>query len=326
MTTTSAWRYHRDVTTPLRIGRAATGAALAAMGMAALHAQAPTQPAFRAGTDLVVVPVVVVDGKGNDITTLTRNDFIVAEDGRPVAVETFVAPGASDTETGRYVVVVVDNVNIPAEGFWRARSIATKVADRLGPGDRLAVIALAGGRASDGSSKAQVKTDIARISPSAGGEVQEPGRNANDGLEALIALAGQVAASPHRRKVLVLVGSPAIFSPSEPSAFSDRDPDLSPLWLRATQQLGEANVALHVIDPSGLRGAADDYSTSFATATGGLAWATNAYDRTIDRIWRDAGTYYLLGYRAPIDDHRAHAISVRVNLPGTTVRARRIRG
>lgn len=308
-------------------GNPALWAALAlATVTVVLQAQTPTRPAFRAGTNLVVVPVVVVDGRGTDVTTLTRDDFAVFEDGRPVAVETFIAPGASDAETGRYVVVAIDNVNIPAELFWRARSIAGTFVDRIGPNDRVAVIALAGGRASENSSPTQLKGDIQRITPSAGGDVHEPGRNANDGIEALTHLAGQVAASPHRRKVLVLVGSPSIFSPSDPSAFSDREPNLSPLWLRATQRLGEANVALHVIDPSGFNGPVADYATSFATATGGLAWASNAYDRTIDRIWRDAGTYYLLGYRAPIDDHRAHAISVRVQAPGATVRARRIRG
>jgi hypothetical protein len=28
-------------------------------------------------------------------------------------------------------------------------------------------------------------------------------------------------------------------------------------------------------------------------------------------VWRDAGTYYLLGYAAPVNDHRLHRIEVR---------------
>lgn len=292
-----------------------------------LEAQPSRQPEFRAGASFVVVPVVVVDGKGHDLTTLSLADFQVFEDGERVVVETFVPPGDEEAETGRYVVVVVDNLHVPPEHFWRLKSLAGKIVDRAGPADRLAVIALAGGRAADTSSKAQLKEQVQRIQPSAAADLQEAGRNATDGLDTLASLAGQVIASPHRRKVMVLLGSPGIFSPNEPTAFDDREPGLSPIWLKAVQRLGAANVALHVIDPNGFQGRAEDYGTSFAAATGGVAWAnTNNFDRAIDRMWRDAGTYYLLGYRAPADDGRAHAISVRVNVPGVTVRARRIRG
>lgn len=318
-------RYHARVRFPLRLA----GVAAAALVTSAAPTAQPTsgQPQFRTGTNVVVVPVVVVDGKGNDVTTLSLADFQVFEDGQRVVVETFVPPGDDEAETGRFVVVVVDNLHVAAENFWRVKSLAGKIADKVGPADRVGIIALAGGRAADTSSKAQLQEQIQRIQPSAGAEVHEAGTNATVGLETLAGLAEQIVKSPHRRKVMVLIGSPGLFSPSEPSAFEDREPNVSPIWMKAVQRLGAANVALHVIDPNGFQGRAEDYGTSFATATGGAAWAnTNNYDRAIDRMWRDAGTYYLLGYRAPVDDGRAHAISVRVNVPGVTVRARRIRG
>ncbi len=309
---------------PLRLTSVAAAALVTGAAVAAQ--QTSGQPQFRTGTNFVVVPVVVVDGKGNDLTALSLADFQVFEDGQRVVVETFVPPGDEEAETGRFVVVVADNVHVPAENFWRVKSLAGKFADRLGPTDRVGIIALAGGRAADTSSKAQLKEQIQRITPSAGAEVHEAGINATIGLDTLSALAEQMIKSPHRRKVMVLVGSPGMFSPNEPSVFDDREPNISPIWMKAVQRLGAANVALHVIDPNGFQGRAEDYGTSFATATGGAAWTTNAYDKAIDRIWRDAGTYYLLGYRAPVDDGRAHAISVRVTVPGVTVRARRIRG
>lgn len=300
---------------------------LALAGAVAVDAQSSRQPEFRAGSTFVVVPVVVVDRKGADVTTLSLADFQVFEDGERVVVETFVPPGDEDAETGRYVVVVADNVHVPAENFWRVKSLAQKIVDRVSPADRVGIIALAGGRAADTSSPAQLKEQVQRIAPMGGAEVHEAGRNATDGLETLAGLAEQVIRSPHRRKVMVLIGSPGMFSPNEPSVFEDREPSLSPIWMKAIQRLGAANVALHVIDPNGFQGRGEDWGTSFAAATGGWAWAnTNNYDKAIERLWRDAGTYYLLGYRAPADDGRAHAISVRVNVPGVTVRARRIRG
>ncbi|MEZ5291000.1 MAG: VWA domain-containing protein [Vicinamibacterales bacterium] len=310
--------------TPRLLPSTAIGLAIA---VATIQAGGQLQPTFRSGTGLVVVPVVVIDKAGRDVTTLDVRDFEVREDGQPVAIETFVAPGASDAESGRFVVVVMDNVNVAPERFWRVRAIAGTLVDRLGPDDRMAVVALAGGRAADTSSRAVLKAAVARVGLSASGDVHSAERNADDGLRALADLAGQIAESPHRRKVLVIIGAAWIFNPNRASAFADRDPDLSPLWREATERMGAANASLYVIDPGGFTGSPQDYATSFAAQTGGLAWTnTNAYDKAIDRLWRDAGTYYLIGYRAPSRDGRPHDIDVRVTGSGLTVRARRTRG
>jgi tetratricopeptide (TPR) repeat protein len=51
---------------------------------------------------------------------------------------------------------------------------------------------------------------------------------------------------------------------------------------------------------------------------------TNIFDQVIGQIAAEAGTYYVLGYRsAARTDGRFHKISVNVNRPGVTVRARR---
>lgn len=44
---------------------------------------------FRSGIDLVTVDVVVLDGKGEPVVGLTRNDFTVLEDGRPQQIREF---------------------------------------------------------------------------------------------------------------------------------------------------------------------------------------------------------------------------------------------
>ena len=74
-------------------------------------------------------------------------------------------------------------------------------------------------------------------------------------------------------------------------------------------------------------GEVDDYSEGFAAQTGGRAWVNSGnFDGAIEQIWRESGSYYLLGYRAPVDSHRVHRIDVKVDLPGVVVRARRARG
>ena len=69
------------------------------------------------------------------------------------------------------------------------------------------------------------------------------------------------------------------------------------------------------------------YVEGFAEETGGQAFSNNSsFDKTVAEVWRDTGAYYLLGYAAPVNDHRLHRIEVRIVKPGLTVRARRGRG
>ena len=53
---------------------------------------------------------------------------------------------------------------------------------------------------------------------------------------------------------------------------------------------------------------------------------TNNFGAAVEQVWREAGSYYVLGYHAPINDHRLHEIEIKVNVKGVTVRARRGRG
>ncbi len=51
--------------------------------------QAPPQPTFRAGVNVIRVDVIVNDDKGNPVTDLAREDFEIVEDGRPQAIDLF---------------------------------------------------------------------------------------------------------------------------------------------------------------------------------------------------------------------------------------------
>jgi VWFA-related protein len=64
----------------------------AGWSLVALPGSAPRQqarPLFRTGVDLVTINVVVRDRSGNPVRGLTRDDFVVTEDGRAQAISTF---------------------------------------------------------------------------------------------------------------------------------------------------------------------------------------------------------------------------------------------
>ncbi len=320
--------------------------------------QQPAGP-FTASTDLVVVPVVVEDRKGASVRTLRQEDFTITEDGKPVAIETFVAPAATAEggigADGRFVVVALDNITTPAEIAWRVKDIANYFVDRMGPADDLSVITLANGRASSGGGKEAARAAIRRF----GATIYTARTRAEvvaEGLQSLESLTEQMAKSPHRRKVLAIIGASYMFNPSEPSAFYDVGPNLSVHWEGAVRNASRSNVSVYLIDPRGHAPMAEatsstspsressngsgagqnarqsfvysgaDTSGNFTSRTGGQAWVnTNNYKGAVESIWRDAGTYYLLGYRTPVNDHRLHDIEVKVR-DGLKLRARRARG
>lgn len=92
-----------------------------------------TTPTFRAGTDLVSVPVVVKDRRGNHVYGLTRNDFRIFENGHQVAISSFdsvtrqppsavaVGDGASrqtplpQASTAAAIILFFDQLNTPAD-------------------------------------------------------------------------------------------------------------------------------------------------------------------------------------------------------------------
>jgi VWFA-related protein len=297
-----------------------------AAGLFASAQQAPPHPQFRSTANLVVVPVVVVDGKGAFRSDLDVSAFQVFEDGRPVPIEVFLPPDESGAGAdGRFIVLVLDNLRTPVELTSRVQSIARRFADRMQSGDSVSVIGLNAGRAS-GPGPAEVRAAINRFRGFVGESVRTGPELVSFGLETIAALAEQMAQAPQRRKVLVFIGSASIFSPHDPSAFFEREPLLDERWFEAVRATGRDNVSVYVIDPAGLTGVVDDYSEGFAELTGGQTWVNRGnLDRAVEQIWRESGSYYLIGYRAP-DDRRLHKIGVKVGVPGLTVRARRSRG
>jgi VWFA-related protein len=296
------------------------------LGPGHIVAQEQAAPQFRSDANLVVVPAVVVDESGAFRNGIDVSSFQVFEDGRSMPIDIFLPPDEAGLGTdGRFIVLVLDNLRTPFELGARVQSIARRFADRMQPGDDLSVITLSGGRANSASEPAAVRASIDRFRPALGESVRTGPELVAFGLQTIASLAEQMSRARQRRKVLVFIGSASIFSPHEPSAFGDRNAQLGSQWFDAIRATGRHNVSAYVIDPGGLTGVVDDYSDGFAEQTGGLAWSNYGdFDRTVDQIWQDSGSYYLIGYHGRAD-YRLHRIEVKVDIPGLTVRARRSR-
>ena len=170
--------------------------------------QAAAQPVFKSGVDLVEVDVVVIDKSGQPVRGLSRNDFQVFEDGKPVELSTFAAidvppaPAAAElpapdhsgsslgsndhAEDGRVLLVVLDDyhVSFDAGRMKAARDIARKLVERMGPSDLAAVVSTSGRSSSQADftgDKARLVAAIDRFFPQSESSATEPGRAAPPG-------------------------------------------------------------------------------------------------------------------------------------------------
>ena len=263
----------------------------------------------RASTDLVVVPVVVEDRKGASVRTLRQEDFTLTEDGKPVAIETFVAPAAAAEggmgADGRFVVVALDNITTPAEIAWRVKDIANYFVDRMGPADDLSVITLANGRASSGGGQEAARAAIRRFGPTIY-TARTRAEVVAEGLQALESLTEQMAKSPHRRKVLAIIGASHMFNPSEPSAFYDVGPNLSVHWEGAVRNASRSNVSVYLIDPRGHTPMAEATSQTSPSSESSDASGARAERPPILRLFRrrHLGQLHQSDWRAGLGQHQ----------------------
>jgi VWFA-related protein len=131
---------------------------------------APAQepPSFAHEVELVRVDVVVTDKAGRPVTGLTRDDFLLLDEGQPQPIETFEAvdqpvPAATaaaaprtrvatneappaGSDVSRTVVVVFDDLNLDQASAARAKAAVAMLFDRgVRPGDRVTLVATGGG-------------------------------------------------------------------------------------------------------------------------------------------------------------------------------------
>jgi VWFA-related protein len=304
-----------------------TGAAALAMVVAVSAGLGGQQrPQFRGGVDLVEVDAVATDRDGHVVRGLSRDDFAIFEDGQPMAIKTFAAIDADrarvDAE-GRLVVLLLDNVVTAPVWTTHIKTIAHDFANHMSPHDVAAVVMLNESATKTTTNPAEINATIETFRYEASKII--PGdavrRHALDQIRGLFQRLEPVQ---HRRKLLVLIGAPSLFMPTEATGIGMAT--YAPEWSDALAAASRANVSLYAIDPAGLTASRPEDAMSFAEATGGVAFNTNEFASAVNRMWDEAGHYYLIGYEAPAGGKRkTHRISVRATRAGIDVRARKQR-
>ncbi len=332
------------------------------------------QLTYRTGIDVVQVDVSVLDKDRHPVTGLKPGDFILKEDGRVKSIAAFstvalparppepAAPWIDETgpdvvtnltpKEGRLVVILLDqsirNADIP-----EARHTAHAAVDQLGPGDLAAVVYTSVGVPQNFTADRHLLR-AAIDQPFLGLDV-DPGDpfGAHRGecrcglcsLEVMTNVADAVREVPHRRKMLLFIGSNVAVSTTVIECFAEVREAREKLQRAA----GAANLTIHSFDSNLLQ--SGGYSDSqqrtipdvtdatgrspalirqgnlafFPGETGGRAIKnTNAPWEPIPAIFEETGSYYVLGFvpgSTKASDY--HDISVEVNLPGVHVYPRK---
>ena len=276
--------------------------------------------------DRVEIDVVALDERGQPVRGLAASDFTLKEDGRIVDVDSFQevsALGAGGRADGRTLLLILDDSGVEPQLTTRIQTIARLVVARMGDADTVRVVHLnrfaeanAGGAA----------TALARIAEFRGGARPFGGRETLEtSLEKVEKLSQQFEPLEHRRKVIVGIGSPMVFDvmdPIRPTSLIWEN------WVRALTAASRANSSLYVIDPAGITGDVKlSGSTGLVAQTGGEAfYNSNKFEQHVERIWSEAGHYYLLGYSPALSNRELHRIQVSVGREGVRARVRRSRG
>ena len=111
-------------------------------GLAAI----PPQPAFRGGIDVVNLGVAVMDKAGSAVAGLTKDDFVVYEEGKKQELRYFAADGAR-TEVGPdgerpplHIGLVFDTSGSMSADMELARSAAIKFLNRLPRAEDMTIV------------------------------------------------------------------------------------------------------------------------------------------------------------------------------------------
>jgi VWFA-related protein len=289
-----------------------------ALAAHSLHAQTPAPPA-RAQ---LWIDVTAVGSSGVPVTDLKPSEFEVWISGFRIPITDVVAvtPESGDR---RVVVVILDNAAVPPSLIPRVREAARLVVNKLAPGDRMAVVSLHEGTMELTGDRSRLLSAIDKYSPRAFPfRIEDASEHV---LQTITHITRQLTEVSDHRKAIVAIGAGWLFdTPLPPPGLRD----LGPLWVTAMRAMASTHMTLYVIDPVGLGVAPHGYfggESGFARETGGHAFMnTNDLQGAVERIWRETGSYYLLGVVNPPMQRTAdlRELNVKVLRKGVTVRTR----
>ena len=287
--------------------------------------------------------------------TVVTASFVDLERESPIAR---MIPGvipsdvATNAGVGRMWVILLGGSSGPGGRVSRARQAARLfVQESLGPNDQVAIINVQGTMKSAQAftrNRELLLDAIDRLDEAPSNPLPNATRIAYNVLEEVCNRLGRMAG----RKAVLYFDPPTFFSVEGPppvgpdgrGTVTAANNDVSN-YLDQRDALAAAtrnNVAIYVVSTTGIAGTSPDQPVIeaepgrnlkqiagqrlLADETGGDAIVnTNNYLAGYERFVRDSNQYYLLGY-SPRVEHRDgdfHQVTVRVNRPGLTVRARR---
>jgi VWFA-related protein len=334
--------------------------------IASLGAQdkSPSAPplVFRITTELVQFDAVVVDRQGRHVTSLTREDFEIRQDDRPVALRdvTFVdrqvraADKVSDPNHIPQVgidieplVYLIDDMAMTLEGFERVRrGLREFFARGVPPGVEVGFLRTGerGYRTTmltadrdellkriDGMRylARSIRQGVTSASGAAGAGTKQLERTFLEGtLGSLNSLLVDLRRLPGRKTVVLLSEGVALdIAPGSPPVEGRLN--------RLSQLAGEAGVTMHCVDlnvfsmPLHYRVAFSDGLTTMAVRMAGLYLAPqNDLTEPLERIAAFERGFYLLSYEPPDGTFVTgptppfHRLSVRVRRDDVSVRTR----
>jgi len=256
----------------------------------------------------VDVEAVVTDREGNRVRGLSAGDFRLLVDGVEVPVERFAEVG--EGAVGRsYLVFVDDSQSIAVQRDLVLWEIERDL-NRLGPEDRMAVVAFDGERL---HMLAAWTGDREALAAALAEARKRPAREslARSSMwvgDAAAAALRSVSPSPGRKAMLVLSGG----WPAGPS-------------LQLVRDANRLGYTLYPVDVPALERDQAPEATilALAEATGGQAALNSNRLAALERAEEDTRSYYLLGFSPAWNaDDRDHRIELEVRRPGLDVRAR----
>jgi VWFA-related protein len=236
------------------------------------------QPVFPSRVEMISVDAVVVDAHGHPVPDLTRDDFVILEDGQPQDIAAFEvfsvsnpggrqSPGSevvatnmgSESHAVRAVALVVDDLGIPPEEAKRvADAVARFIDASLTDGDRV-LLTFTSGAPPWSTRLPQGKDDLLMVLRRLRGLAQ------SRGVDPLLDVLSTLRRASAALRSLRGSKSMMLFSPG---FIEDVGPDGDRRVRDLVAELRDANTPVHFVDIQGL----------LATPTGLGAWEAGTPD------------------------------------------------
>jgi len=266
----------------------------------------PQQPTFKTGVQTVAIYATVRDAQGRSVFDLTKDDFEVLDNGKPVEITTF-----SSGRQPLTVALLLDMSGSMNPSLLRVRESTRRFIDALRSEDRVRICTFGAEIA-----VSPILTNDQAVLTRMVNEELWPGGN-TPLWNAMFAAMQSLAEEPGRRVVLALTdGADSGSLPGWKGTFRDvRD--------RATRE----GFMLYMVgmDASPIRSALKPEVAALLDDTGGAHFNVAPGDdlgETFTRVAEELRRQYLIGF-VPAADGREHRLTVTVKRPGLQARARK---